>query len=550
MHGGTGVCVVGLQIAGHVSMDEVRAALKSLSARHPVLSARIFKPPKSHRPELHVCRPPQPITVRERNVDDVAIGETSTDPRRSGSNPVKDSDFHADVASRNGLLHRVVEAELNTPMMDGQGDTCVDVFQVHVYASHSNGTLVVLRSHIAALDEHSAPPIAAGFLEELRRAKAEINRTLSSSSPSYSSSSPTSSPLSPHQDKTAPPSLPPPLVALLPKSLSVKSASVKGTFAQAFNAVGYVRNALVSSHLPFEPGRADSRKNSFRTRFVTVAFTREETAALLAAAESHGCSLFSLECAAGLKAAARMKQLGGRTEIFSLGSAIGCRAILDPPLPSTALGEYMSMLPLKQEVSEKLPFWDVATSISARAESALQRQQQFTDMPVLELLFSTAMKMPSLSPDHSLRTCFLTAGMLAPLRVDWQLSAADATSATSRTDLHRSESGNTRSISSCTSSPSSSPTNSTESHKQQQQQQVHLEHVQLEEVQLEQVHLEHVLGPVVSAHGVGPAIAIPDTLSDGVLRLSFVFVTPLFTHERMSTFAALTRDFLLEAAAS
>ncbi|CAI5512323.1 unnamed protein product [Closterium sp. Naga37s-1] len=282
-----------------------------------------------------------------------------------------------------------------------KGEASVDVFQVHVYASHSS-TLVALRSHIAALDEHSAPPIAAEFLEELRRVKKHLNRG-SSSSPSSSSSSspiscspsssptpsPSSSSLSSSEDRTAAPSLPPPLAALLPKALSAKSTSVKGTFAQAFNAVGYVRNALISSHLPFEPGRADSRKNLFATRFATVTFTKEETAALLAAGESHGCSLFSLECAAGLKAAARMKHLGGRTEVFSLGSAIGCRTILNPPLPQTALGEYMSMLPLKQEVSEKLPFWDVATSISAHAESALQRQQQFTDMPVLELLFST-----------------------------------------------------------------------------------------------------------------------------------------------------------------
>ncbi|CAI5467140.1 unnamed protein product [Closterium sp. Yama58-4] len=451
MHGGTGVCVVGLQISGHVSIDEVRAAIETLSARHPVLSARIIKPPKAHRPELHVCRPPQPITVRERDTADVATSD--------------DSDC------QKGLLHCVVEIELNTPMIDGQdqpktttsngdkGEACVDVFQVHVYASHSS-TLVALRSHIAALDEHSAPPIAAEFLEELRRA------------------------------------------------LSAKSTSVKGTFAQAFNAVGYVRNALISSHLPFEHGRADSRKNTFTTRFVTVTFTKEETAALLAAAESHGCSLFSLECAAGLKAAARMKQLGGRTEIFSLGSAIGCRTILDPPLPQTALGEYMSMLPLKQEVSEKLPLWDVATSISAHAESALQRQQQFTDMPVLELLFSTAMKMPSLSPDHSLRTCFITAGMLAPLKVDWQLSKPDA-----------------------------------EADVEARAEATHLTGMGSEPVQLEQV-----LGPVVSAHGVGPAIAIPDTLSEGILRLSFVFVTPLFTRERMATFAALTRDFMLEAA--
>ncbi|CAI5984284.1 unnamed protein product [Closterium sp. NIES-65] len=446
MHGGTGVCVVGLQISGHVSIDEVRAAIETLSARHPVLSARIIKPPKSHQPELHVCRPPQPITVRECDTADVATADESD--------------------CQNGMLHRVVESELNTPMVDGRdhpgatnnrdkGEASVDVFQIHVYASHSS-TLVALRSHIAALDEHSAPPIAAEFLEELRRVKKHLNRDSSSSPSSPSCSSPTSSPssspspssssFSSSEDQTAAPSLPPPLAALLPKALSAKSSSVKGTFAQAFNAVGYVRNALISSHLPFEPGRADSRKNSFTTRFATVTFTKEETSALLAAAESHGCSLFSLECAAGLKAAARMKQLGGRTEVFSLGSAIGCRTILgslhpqtallekhvyaasqmkscnlfplrfphpfppssqlfpphpppssaigcrtilDPPLPQTALGEYMSMLPLKQEVSEKLPFWDVATSISAHAESALQRQQQFTDMPVLELLFST-----------------------------------------------------------------------------------------------------------------------------------------------------------------
>ncbi|CAI7892234.1 unnamed protein product [Closterium sp. NIES-54] len=390
-----------------------------------------------------------------------------------------------------------------------KGEASVDVFQVHVYASHSS-TLFALRSHIAALDEHSAPPIAAEFLEELQRVKKHLNRNSSSSPSSPSSSSPTSSPsssspspsssLSSSEDQTVAPSLPPPLAALLPKALSAKSSSVKGTFAQAFNAVGYVRNALISSHLPFEPGRADSRKNSFTTRFATVTFTKEVAMRVPVGSASSPSSFLFLYSPLFLPP----------YPLFPhppLSSAIGCRTILDPPLPQTALGEYMSMLPLKQEVSEKLPFWDVATSISAHAESALQRQQQFTDMPVLELLFSTAMKMPSLSPDHSLRTCFITAGMLAPLKVNWQISKPDA-----------------------------------EAGVEARAEATHLTGMGSEPIQLEQV-----LGPVVSAHGVGPAIAIPDTLSDGVLRLSFVFVTPLFTRERMATFATLTRDFMLEA---
>ena len=72
--------------------------------------------------------------------------------------------------------------------------------------------------------------------------------------------------------------------------------------------------------------------------------------------------------------------------VFSL---IECRAHLDPPLPFDAIGNYDAGLPLSAKVNESTPFWDIARSLSTSANESVSSRKMFTEMPVLDSLFST-----------------------------------------------------------------------------------------------------------------------------------------------------------------
>ena len=52
------------------------------------------------------------------------------------------------------------------------------------------------------------------------------------------------------------------------------------------------------------------------------------------------------------------------------------------------MGIYDSGLPLRQAVAETSDFWELARSLSQLATSAVERNGHFTELPVLEFLFS------------------------------------------------------------------------------------------------------------------------------------------------------------------
>ncbi|CAI7803865.1 unnamed protein product [Closterium sp. NIES-54] len=190
-------------------------------------------------------------------------------------------------------LHRIVEMELNQPITAAHGEAPADALQIHVYHL-PYATCLALRCHRAALDRPAVRQLAVALVSALHR------------------SQPSESP----RDSEAV-SLPPPLSSLIPKPAETRSYLSKG-LSQAYDALAYVRNAMASSHAPFQPGRADSRKNEFRSSFTCLRFDKQETTSLLSALASRSCSLFSLQCAAALKAVADAKQLGSRTETFNV----------------------------------------------------------------------------------------------------------------------------------------------------------------------------------------------------------------------------------------
>ncbi|CAI5948392.1 unnamed protein product [Closterium sp. NIES-65] len=305
--------------------------------------------------------------------------------------------------------------------------------------------------------------------------------------------------LFPCRDSEAVP-LPPPLSSLIPKPTETRSYLSKG-LSQAYDALAYVRNSMASSHAPFQPGRADSRKNEFRSSFSCLHLDKQETESLLAALASRSCSLFSLECAAALKAVADAKQLGSRTETFNVTSIMNCRPLLDPPLPPDTMGVFTSGLPLKQPANQDLELWDVARTVDADLATAVGQKKHFIDMPVLELLFSTAMKTPTLSPECSLRTSFMSAITESPFPMDWPANEGQG----------------------------------------------HVDGVVGGGNEGLAPQLEGFVGPIFATHGVGPSISVGDALCDGELHIYINFVSPLFSQEFIAGFVKLFQRYFEEA---
>ncbi|CAI5486989.1 unnamed protein product [Closterium sp. Naga37s-1] len=452
---GTGLSVSTLRFSRTISLDQVAAAAALAASQHPILAARITRvqKPKPHW-ELRVtgdAPPAVPVAAHPWH-DVLGVDGAST---LGGSESEE-------------ALRLVTQVEMNMPMSAAVGekdDEPTDVFQVHVYPSEL-ATCVVLRGHCAAFDRSSALSVARAFLSALAT-------VLSGSAPS-----------SPTWPSTGV-SLPPSLASLMPKG-----AQAKGFFTKMVDAVGYAASSH-SAMLPFQPGCADSRKHHFRSEIIPIQFSKQETDALKSACEARGSSLYGVQCAAVLKAAAEELKLK-KDESFGVTSLIDCRQYCDPALPSSAIG-------LTQQVA-----------------TAVSKGKHFSELPVLEMLFGTVLNTPSLSPEHSLRTSFLTSFTDGPLPLD--LTTTHGTSNGSATN------GTTNGSSATAAAAAAGD--------------------------LAVLQLDGVMGPLVASHGIGPCIGMPDFIKDGALQVLLVYPTPLYSPAQMAQFAVLVKNNLLAAAAN
>ena len=92
---------------------QVRTAANSLTALYPVLAARVRKATQSKKSaaELHVCRPPQPITLVQRSWADVRAAQKEAESR-------KEEDLVA-----------LMEADVNIPVASSD-EAPIDMMQV------------------------------------------------------------------------------------------------------------------------------------------------------------------------------------------------------------------------------------------------------------------------------------------------------------------------------------------------------------------------------------------------------------------------------------
>ncbi|KAL2323066.1 hypothetical protein Fmac_027445 [Flemingia macrophylla] len=169
-------------------------------------------------------------------------------------------------------------------------------------------------------------------------------------------------------------------------------------------------------------------------------------------------------------------------EKYAVVTLVDCRPLLDPVLPSNHAGFYHSAILNTHDVGGET-LWELANKNYTAFVNAMKNNKHFTDMSDLNYLMCKAIENPGLTPSSSLRTALISV-FEDPVFDD-----------------------------------------STEMH--------------------EEIGLEDYVG-CASAHGVGPSIAIFDTIRNGKLDCICVYPSPLHSREQMQGLVDDMKRILVE----
>eukprot|EP00268_Persea_americana_P036019 TRINITY_DN3550_c0_g2_i1.p1 TRINITY_DN3550_c0_g2~~TRINITY_DN3550_c0_g2_i1.p1 ORF type:complete len:448 (+),score=88.94 TRINITY_DN3550_c0_g2_i1:108-1451(+) len=203
---------------------------------------------------------------------------------------------------------------------------------------------------------------------------------------------------------------------------------------------------------------------------VRLQMSREETDRLLAGCREREIKLCGALAAAGLIAASAKNLANSFSGNYSIVTLVDCRKILDPVLHDYQVGFYFSAIVNTHTVTKGDELWDVAKQCFMAFSNAKNCNKHFTDMGDLNFLMCKAIENPGLTPSSSLRTAFMSV---------FEDTVIDDSS------------------------------NS-----------------------LQELGLEDYIG-CSSVHGVGPSIAIFDTVRDGQLDCACVYPSPLHSRKQI-----------------
>ncbi|KAK9153648.1 hypothetical protein Sjap_001128 [Stephania japonica] len=256
----------------------------------------------------------------------------------------------------------------------------------------------------------------------------------------------------------------------------------KALWARGLDLVGYSLNSFRFCNLPFRD--CESERSS---AVVRLRLSAEETLRLLSECKARGIKLCGPMGAAGMMAAHTSKQLPEHQwEKYAIVTLVDCRASLDPPLHPYNFGFYHSAILNTHDVcGGSTEFWDLANRCYTSFNNAMNSNKHFTDMDDLNLLMCKAIDNPGLTPSSSLRTSFMAV---------FEDSVID---------------------------------NSSESAASQE------------------LGLLDYIG-CSSVHGVGPSIAVFDTIRDGALDCACVYPTPLHSREQMEELIQNMKKILIQ----
>lgn len=388
--GGTGIVVFGALFSRGIDIHHVSTVVKELLDSHPILRAQIvenaknktcFQASESCSASDYVQEKPWP------SVEDVHHAGVMIFP---GDH----HDKHGSLA-----LHKLVNEELNVTFVNSEGKALppLRLFHVLVYPNRSgHQTVIILKLHSAALDRQSGCLVAQEFLSKLNLAvEGRLHHSLG---------------------KKGDEALPVPVEDLTPKGKASKGLLQKGV-----DAVGYAVNSKKFSLLPFQPSFSGSGKTTLRSDVVSASLGKQGTSSLFAACEKENVSWAAALSAAFLKTTAAVKELKDKKQDeFTYTCVMDCRALLEPKLGATVLGNYSLGLPESSKVKEGVDIWELAKQIGASIDKDLSKSKQFSEMSVLGMLFSQVMKHPSLTPSSSLRTALFNMFVDPPMDAQWK----------------------------------------------------------------------------------------------------------------------------------
>ncbi|KAI3840171.1 hypothetical protein MKW92_016694 [Papaver armeniacum] len=217
---------------------------------------------------------------------------------------------------------------------------------------------------------------------------------------------------------------------------------------------------------------------------VRLQLTPDETERLLAGCQARGIKMSGAIAAAGMIAAYSLKELPDyQWEKYAVVTFVDCRKILDPPLESHHLGFYYSGVLNTHDVNGGAELWELASKCYVALTNSLDANKHFTDMADLNYLMCKAIDNPSLTPSSSLRTSFI--------------AVFEDPVFNNSSDLHQ------------------------------------------------KLGLEDYIG-CSSIHGVGPSIAVFDTIRNGALDCECVYPMPLHSREQVQKLIDKMKRVLIE----
>ncbi|XP_057506960.1 uncharacterized protein LOC130790091 [Actinidia eriantha] len=224
------------------------------------------------------------------------------------------------------------------------------------------------------------------------------------------------------------------------------------------------------------------------SRFVRLQMGSEETDRILSGCKSRDIGLCGALAAAGLIAARSSKHLlDDQWEKYAVVTLIDCRPILDPVLSSHDVGFYHSAILNTHDIRGREKLWELAKRTYTAFANAKKNNKHFSDMADLNFLMCKAIDNPGLTPSSALRTSFISV---------FEDPVIDHSS-----ELH------------------------------------------------DEIGLQDYIG-CASVHGVGPSIAIFDTIRDGKLDCACVYPWPLHSREQMQELVDDMKRVLVDACSS
>ncbi|CAL0317033.1 unnamed protein product [Lupinus luteus] len=208
------------------------------------------------------------------------------------------------------------------------------------------------------------------------------------------------------------------------------------------------------------------------SKVVRMQLNAQETMSLISGCKSRGIKLCAAVAAAGMIASWTSKNLPEyNKEKYAVVTLVDCRSTLDPVLPNNHLGFYHSAIMNTHDVCGE-PLWELAERCYKSFINSMNGNKHYSDMADLNYLMCKAIENPGLTPSSSLRTALISV---------FEDTVIDDSE---QNEMHK------------------------------------------------ELGLEDIVG-CASAHGIGPSLAVFDTIRDGKLDCAFVYPTPLHSREQI-----------------